>query len=59
MMIIISSFHPAFCCVNTSQKVQCPTLYKYHNDLVIKLLHRQNRLFSFQNEHILYFLSNI
>ena len=37
----------------------CPALYKYHRDLVIKLLHRQKWLFSFQNEQFQYFLTNV
>ena len=32
-----------------------PAVYKYNGNVVV--LHRQKRLFSFQNEHVLYFLT--
>ena len=38
----------------------CQTLYKYRSDIVIKLLlQSQKWLFSFQNEHFFYFLTNV
>jgi len=35
----------------------CPALYKYNGDVVITLFASSKRLFSFQNEHFLYFLT--
>jgi len=37
----------------------CQAFYKYRRDVVIKLLHRQKQLFSFQNEQFQYFLTHI
>ena len=51
---------PTLHCVKTNQKVSRPVSDCFTStvDVVIKLLHCQKRLFSFQNEHFLYFLTN-
>jgi len=54
--------HTTLHCVKTDQKVRRPMsdfFYKYRRDVVIKLLHRQKRLLSFQNEQFQYFLTNV
>ena len=60
LMIIVSSVWSAFRCVNTIQKVRgtvsCVVqVQRGRRDNTI--LHRQNRLPSFQNEYFLYFLT--
>jgi len=60
MMIILSSLHPAYRCVNTIQKVPCPAVYKYNGDVVItRYCIVKNDCLAFQNEYFLYFLTNM
>ena len=58
MMIIISSFSPRVPLLSQLRKSvgPCSALYTYDGDVRDKtILHRQKRLFSFQNDHFLYF----
>ena len=59
---LFQALHTTLQCGKTIQNVRKPVsdfYYRYRRDVVIKLLHRLKRLFSFQNKQFLYFLTNV